>query len=190
MQRENISLILPEGEFSVEATRFIEEDRHRLAKVYRTWRELSDELRTMGGRGVNLPEVLSEGAFCLEMDVLRVVSNISGANSSWDCFDIDTQKRIQVKACSVLPDLTSFGPTSQWDEIYFLDFFRNGDWDGTFDIYKVSNDLIYNHRVNENQTLRDQQKQGRRPRFSIYREVIIPRNIQPIKTGDLCLLVN
>lgn len=30
--------------------------------------------------------------------------------------------RIQVKACSVLPDLTSFGPRSEWDRIFFADF--------------------------------------------------------------------
>ena len=71
------------------------------------------------------------------MGTVRVTSSISGANSSWDCYDVKRQKRIQVKACSVLPDLTSFGPNSQWDEIYFVDFYRQGKWDGTFDIYQI-----------------------------------------------------
>ena len=176
---------LPEGSFEVEATKFEEKDRLRLAEIYLKWRTLSDELRALGGRGVNLPEVLSEGSFALEMDVLRVVNSISGANSSWDCYDPVKHKRIQVKACSVLPDLTSFGPTSQWDEIYFLDFYRKGNWDGTFDIYKIENELIYNHKVNENQTMKEQQNQKRRPRFSIYKEIIQKIGIQPIKTGNI-----
>jgi len=185
MKLEKQTFKLPEGDFEVEATRFEEEDRKRFAEIYLKWRKLSDELRSLGGRGVNLPEVLSEGSFALEMNVLRVVNSISGANSSWDCYDSINHKRIQVKACSVLPDLTSFGPTSQWDEIYFLDFYRNGNWDGTFDIYKIENDLIYSHKVNENQTMRDQQNQRRRPRFSIYKEIIKKKGISPLKTGNL-----
>jgi hypothetical protein len=84
-----------------------------------------------------------------------------------------------------LPDLTSFGPRSIWDEIYFLDFYRNGDWDGKVDFYLIPNDLIYNHRVNENQTMRQQQQQGRRPRFSIYREVILVNQISPTLTYQI-----
>ena len=185
MRSEICTFVLPEGRFNVEAIRFDVEDRGKLAEIYLNWRRLSDQLRGLGGRGVNLPEVLSEGAFALEMDVLRVVKSISGANSSWDCYDPVRHKRIQVKACSVLPDLTSFGPTSQWDEIYFLDFYREGKWDGTFDIYKIENELIYNHKVNENQTMRDQQDQKRRPRFSIFKDIIQKKGIRPIKTGDL-----
>jgi len=187
MQIENISLILPEGEFTVEVMSFTENDRVELYYIYRNWRELCDQLKSMGGRGVNLPEVLSESSFCLEMGAVRVVSSITGANSSWDCYSTERNTRIQVKACSVLPDLTSFGPKSVWDEIYFVDFFRNGDWDGKFDIYYIDSELIYNHYVNQTQTFREQQSQGRRPRFSIYRELITTRNISPIRTGDLCL---
>ena len=185
MKLEKHIFKLPEGDFEVEATKFEENDRIRLAEIYLKWRTLSEELRALGGRGVNLPEVLSEGSFALEMGVLRVVNSISGANSSWDCYDPVKHKRIQVKACSVLPDLTSFGPTSQWDEIYFLDFYRKGNWDGTFDIYKIENELIYNHKVNENQTMKEQQNQKRRPRFSIYKEIIQKKGIKPIKTGNL-----
>ena len=148
MREETHTFRLPEGVFHVQAIRFEERDRQVLAKTYSEWRSLSEDLRSLGGRGVNLPEVLSEGAFALEMNVLRVVKSIPGANSSWDCYNPVSHKRIQVKACSVLPDLTSFGPTSEWDEIYFLDFYREGNWDGTFDIYKIPNELrmlIFQH---------------------------------------------
>tara|TARA_B100000459_G_C8554937_1_gene191246 strand:- start:306 stop:872 length:567 start_codon:yes stop_codon:yes gene_type:complete len=187
MREEMHAFHLPEGVFNVEATRFEENDRKNLAKMYRDWRSLSDDLRSHGGRGVNLPEVISEGCFALEMNVLRVVNSISGANSSWDCYNPVSHKRIQVKACSVLPDLTSFGPKSEWDEIYFLDFYREGNWDGTFDIYKIPNDLIYNHKVNQHQTMREQQLEKRRPRFSIFKEIIRANEMRPIKTGHLGL---
>jgi len=84
-----------------------------------------------------------------------------------------------------LPDLTSFGPTSEWDELYFLDFYREGNWDGTFDIYKIPNELIYNHKVNQHQTMKEQQLEKRRPRFSIYKEIILSNGMTPIKTGRL-----
>ena len=185
MREETHTFRLPEGVFQVQAIRFEERDRQVLAKTYSEWRSLSEDLRSLSGRGVNLPEVLSEGAFALEMNVLRVVKSIPGANSSWDCYNPVSHKRIQVKACSVLPDLTSFGPTSEWDEIYFLDFYREGNWDGTFDIYKIPNELIYNHKVNQHQTMREQQLEKRRPRFSIYKEIILRNGMRPIKTGRL-----
>ena len=185
MEIIKIDLVLPEGVFNAEVQKFVENDRRVLSEIYRKWRGLSDHLKQIGARGVNLPEGLSEGSFCLEMKMYRVDSNINGANTSFDAYDIHKKSRIQVKSCSVLPDLTSFGPKSVWDELFFCDFYRNGNWDGTFDIYKIDNSLIYNHHVNRNQTMREQQEQGRRPRFSIYREIIIPNDITPIHTGNL-----
>jgi len=181
----NIDLALPEGVFRSNVQEFNESDRCILANIYKEWRGLSDHLKQIGARGVNLPEGLSEGSFCLEMNMYRVDSSINGANTSFDAYDSNQNKRVQVKACSVLPDLTSFGPKSVWDELFFCDFYKAGNWDGTFDIYKIENDLIYNHKVNKDQTMREQQKQKRRPRFSIYREIIIPNNISPVHTGSL-----
>ena len=98
----------------------------------------------------------------------------------FDCYQLNTRKRIQIKACSVKEDLTSFGPKSVWDELYFVHFFPNNRYDGCYAIYIIENNLIYNHRVSKTQTFRDQQSQGRRPRFSIIKEIIIPNKIEPI----------
>lgn len=179
------NLRLPEGRFETNVIVFDRSDRNSIRKMYDDWRSLTDSLKAFNARGINLPEGISESAFCLEMGTVRTTSSISGANTSWDCYDIPRRKRIQVKACSVLPDLTSFGPNSQWDEIYFLDFYRQGRWDGSFSIYKVETDMIYTHMVNRTQTFAEQQAQGRRPRFSIYKDIIVPRGIQPIKVGQL-----
>ena len=129
-------------------------DREILFKIYNhDWRSLCDNLTKIRARSVNLPEGLSESAFCLEMGYWRFTNSISGANTSFDSYDPETNNRIQIKACSVLPDLTSFGPRSIWDKIYFVDFCREQKWDGSFDIYQIENEDIYNHRVNANQTL-------------------------------------
>ena len=187
MKEERIKVILPEGVFYTNVLTFSESDRKFIFEVYKEWRALSNNLLKIKSRAVNLPEGLSEGTFCLEMNAVRIVENISGANTSFDCYNQETQERIQVKGCSVLPDLTSFGPKSVWDKIYFVDFYRKGLWDGTFDIYLLDNKNIYNQVVNQqkNETFCDQQRQGRRPRFSIYSEIIQPKKLIPIKTCRL-----
>jgi len=182
MNQKNINIKLPEGTFSTQVDCFNKKDDDLLRKIYKNWRNLSDELNMIKGRGVNLPEALSEGAFCRAMDTVRITSSIPGANTSFDVYNLKTQKRIQVKACSVLPDLTSFGPDSVWDQLYFVDFFRQGNWDTSIDIYLIPNNLIYNFPVNATQTMKQQQKQQRRPRFSIYSGIIQPYRLKPIKT--------
>ena len=179
------TLQLPEGNFNVNVDVFEVKDKLQFEKIYRTWRELSSMLKSFNARAINLPEGLSEGAFCLAMNCVRVNNSIPGANSSWDCYNMESKKRIQVKACSVLPDLTSFGPSSQWDELYFLDFYKNGSWSGEFDIYLIDNDMIYNHNVNRSETFREQQAQGRRPRFSIYKDIIEKQGIATLMTYNL-----
>lgn len=185
MEKKSVNVALPEGTFLTDVLVFEESDRKVLYKIYRDWRSLCDNLLNLKARAVNLPEGLSESAFCLEMGYARFIGKISKANTSFDCIDLKTSERIQVKACSVIPDLTSFGPKSVWDRIFFLDFYREGKWDGTFDIYEINSDDIYNHKVNADQTVRDQQLQGRRPRFRIYPEIIEKKKLKPIKTGNL-----
>ena len=185
MKKYRERLKLPEGVFETEVMKFDESDRNLLNKIYTEWRTLNKLLISINSRSVNLPEGLSESAFCLEMDAVRVPGAISGANNSFDCYDLASKKRIQVKACSVLPDLTSFGPRSEWDQLYFVDFYRNGKWDGTFDIYMIPTDYIRNYHVNAAQTFRDQQIQGRRPRFSIFKEIIVKKGLRPVRTGNL-----
>ena len=182
---QNIDAKLPEGLFKTEVIFFTKEDKLKLWNIYKNWRNLCDDLENLNARKVNLPEGLSESAFCLEMGFARFTKSISGASTSFDAYDTSNSKRIQLKACSILPDLTSFGPKSIWDQIYFADFFRNGDWDGSFDIYLIPNELIYNHKVNALETFKDQQTRGLRPRFSIYKEIINIAKILPVKVGQI-----
>lgn len=175
MENVRVTLELPEGNYATTVSKFSHEDAKGLKTIYESWRTLCGTLAAMDARAVNLPEGLSEISFAIAKGVWRCTNSIPGANSSFDCYDPNGGRgnnRIQVKACSVLPDLTSFGPNSQWDRIYFVDFYREGKWDGTFDAYEVDTDDINNYKVNATQTLLDQKKQGRRPRFSIYSGLI------------------
>lgn len=156
-------------------------DRPRLRQLFGAWKELFFGMKDFKSRGVNLPEGVSESAFCLEYSVARVL-DVQGASSSFDTFDFRTNARQQIKATSVEDDLTSFGPRSVWDEFYWLDFYRAGRYDGSFDVYRIPNELILNFQISSTQTFRDQQKQGRRPRLHVRRQIIIAHHIEPEHT--------
>ncbi len=180
MYTKEEQIILPEGTFNAELQFFDESDRNFLRSLYDKWNDLSNLLEKTGGRRLNIPELISEAIFCIEFNAARVTKSIGGANSSFDCYTLQNNKRIQVKACSVNSDLTSFGPKSVWDEIYFVHLLPQNNYDGSYSIYKLNNSSIYTHKVNKDQTMREQQQLGKRPRFSILEAIIRPQNIQPI----------
>ena len=123
MQIINKKIKLPEGDFLCDLQTWGKKDKKILLKIYNNWVALSDLLEKNGGRRINLPELLSEAIFCLHFKAGRLTSNISKANTSFDCYDYKNNSRIQVKACSVKEDLTSFGPRSVWDQLFFVHFF-------------------------------------------------------------------
>ena len=171
MKIERQVLHLPEGDKRAEVTIYDKTDIPKLFRIYKLWRKLCDKLGELNARAANLPDGLSEVSFAISHNMWRRTSNIQGANSSFDCYDPNGQQncnRIQVKACSVLPDLTSFGPNPDWDRIFFVDFYREGKWDGTFDVYELRTADILSFSVNATQTVANQGAQARRPRFSIY----------------------
>lgn len=156
-------------------------DREKWKILFADWKRLNEGMKDFNARGINIPEGISEVAFCLFSGSKRFVSKLNGKTSaSFDTFNLKNMRAEQIKACSVAKDLTSFGPTSKWDDIYFIDFFNNGNINGMFDVYKIPDDLIYNRKVNKKQTFTDQQKKIRRPRFSIKKEIIRPYNLEPI----------
>lgn len=150
--------------------------------MYTDWKNLNDSIKAKSTRGINLPEFISENAFTIFFpDCVRIVKLARG-KCSFDSINCKTGKRIQIKATSINSDLTSFGPKSEWDELYFLDF---SSGTGEFKVYKIEQDWIYKHKVNKNQTFSEQQAQARRPRFSIVDNIIKPRNLKPIKICKL-----
>jgi len=156
-------------------------DKAEIKQLYNHWLKLKVGLKNFESRSPNLPEGISESAFSLEFGCPRVL-DVQGTSGSFDCYNPKTHERIQIKATTIESDLTSFGPDSVWDTLYFLDFYRSGKFDGKYDVYKIPNNLIYNHQINKKQTFKDQQKEKRRPRFGIKKSIIGPRKMKPVKT--------
>jgi hypothetical protein len=112
----------------------------------------------------------------------------AGPSASWDCYDLTNKKRIQVKATSSKADApSSFGPRSEQDKLYFLDFYQAGKVNGKFDVYDIPLTKLYGVMVNETkkQTLEKQKSMGLRPRVSIHKKLIKKYGLKPKKTYDL-----
>lgn len=168
---------------TLEIMDFKKSDGKKWKQIFDLWRGLKMGMRDYKSREPNFPEGLSEVAFCLWSGSSRFVKSWGLSNRSFDTFNTKTGRAEQIKACSVEEDLTSFGPKSRWDDLYFLDFYNDGKVDGKFDIYKIPNNFIYTNKVNKNQTLKDQQGEKRRPRFSIKKDIIAKNNIKPVAKG-------
>lgn len=157
-------------------------DQDTIRRLYELWSTLNKAIKAISTRGINLPEAISENAFCIFFPEHTRVVKLAKGKCSFDAINLNTGSRVQIKASSVKSDLTSFGPRSEWDELYFLDFSKG---DGSFAVYKIEPEWIYEHKVNKDQTFKDQQDQARRPRFSIIENIIKPRSLRPVKICKL-----
>jgi len=180
MKQENVRL--KDGSF-VTGDAFDNSDFILLQKIFKDWLSINEKLKSLGGRNLNVPDVFSEALFCIAYDAVRT----NNTAHSYDCVTRGTGEGVQVKSASIAKDLTSFGPTSTWDLLYFADFAPNGTVDGIVKFYKIDDKYVYNLVLNKKkgETFAEQQKQGRRPRFSIKGEIINPYRIKPEKTFNL-----
>jgi hypothetical protein len=169
-------------ECKLEVMEFDVKDATQWKVLFDKWRELKMGMREYQSREPNFPEGLSEVAFCLWNNSARLISSSGLSNTSFDTVDLKTNRAEQIKACSVEKDLTSFGPRSRWDDLYFLDFYAGGVLDGSFDVYKLDTEMIYNYPVNRNQLFKDQQAEGKRPRL-VLKYLIRDKNIKPIASN-------
>lgn len=172
------SVLLFWKESYIEWFEFWRDDITDWKSLFENWKNLKKWLKRISSREPNLPEWISEVAFCIVTWSIRV-TKVSWPNDSFDTFNLKYNRAEQIKACSVERDLTSFWPKSKRDDLYFLDFFNEWKLDWTFDIYKINDYYIENFMVNKNQTFTDQQKQQRRPRLSI-KKIIKDNSIKPI----------
>lgn len=180
MKLEKRKILLGKNNLEIEVAYLDEEDGKEFKRLFDIWRKLNLGLEKYG-RKVNIPEVISEGMFCVFSKSVRYQRKISGNGTvSFDTINIEKKRREQIKATSINIDLTSFGPRTQWDDLYFLDFYNEGKLDGTFNVYFIASHYIYENQVNINQTMEDQQGEKRRPRFSIKKDIIQKNNIEPI----------
>lgn len=162
---------------------FDSNDFEKIKAIFKKWLDINADLKSLGGRNLNVPDVFSEAIFCIAFDAVRT----NATAHSYDCVIKETGEGVQVKSASIVNDCTSFGPTSTWDLLYFADFVPNGKIDGEIWFYKIDSEDVYNVVLNtkKNETFADQQRQGRRPRFSIKKEIIKKRGLVPVKKIDL-----
>lgn len=180
MKQENVRL--KDGTI-VTGDAFYKEDFIILQQIFREWLEINKKLKSLGGRNLNVPDVFSEALFCLAYDAIRT----NATAHSYDCVMRKTGEGVQVKSASIPNDCTSFGPRSTWDLLYFADFAPNGFVDGEVRFYKIYDNCVYDLVLNskKGETFKDQQGQGRRPRFSIKNQIIIPNSLKPERIINL-----
>lgn len=179
MKLEKHTISIGKNNLEIEVAHLDRKDAKEFKRLFDLWKKLNNGLIKYG-RKVNIPEVLSEGMFCVFSKSVRFQRKIKGVGKvSFDTIDLKKERLEQIKACSIEKDLTSFGPKSEWDDLYFMDFYRDGKLDGSFDVYLIPNKLIYSNKVNKGQTLKQQQAEKRRPRMSI-KEVIAKNKIKPL----------
>jgi len=181
MKQETVKL--KNGTF-VTGDAFDDKDLLKLKSIFKDWQKISKKVNKLGGRNLNIPEIISEGLCCIYFNSIRT-NNTKNVGSS-DCIQRKTCKRIQIKSTSILKDCTSFGPKSTWDLLYFFDFAPKGSVTGKVYIYKIPNsfkNLILNKSKKE--TFKKQQSDERRPRFSIKERIIAPQKLKPIKKISL-----
>jgi hypothetical protein len=170
-------------ECKLDLMHFDNNDGREWKRIFDIWKELKLGLRGYKSREPNMPEGLSEVAFCLWSGAgryIKIKGSSKGIAGSFDTFDFKNERAQQIKACSIEHDLTSFGPKSKWDDLYFIDFYNNGKVDGYFDVYLIPNKYIKKQSLNKNEKFIDQQAQKRRPRFGIKKEIIKKYKIIPL----------
>ena len=182
MKLQKQKIVIDSNELNIEVAIMGKADSKTFKRLFNLWKKLNIGLSKYG-RKVNIPEVISEGMFCVFSNSVRFQKKINGVGTvSFDTINLKSNRREQIKATSIEKDLTSFGPKTEWDDLYFMDFYRDGDLDGSFNVYLIPNKLIYEKQVNKNQTLKQQQAKKRRPRMSI-KEIIQENKIKPLATN-------
>lgn len=144
---------------------------------YRVWKDFDTRMRKVASRGVNFHEGISEPIVCYVNGFTHSVGQ--GSEDAWT----SDNKQVQIKGSSNFDsDLTSFGPTSEFDYLHFARL--NKDEDILY-LYDIPLEDLYNTKVNATQTMKMQQDQGRRPRFSIIQKYIKEKNLTPYAKVDL-----
>lgn len=148
-------------------------------RIYSHWKQLDAEVRSISTRGVNFPSELSEQFGCY------VLGYLWNKENAGDAYDPVNNRIIEMKGSgSDEDDLSSFSPDECFDELVFLKVRKNED---SIYIYEtgINSDGLKKIKVNSTQTVEDQQRQGRRPRFSVEKQIIKANGIKPTYKLDI-----
>lgn len=149
-----------------------------VCRLYFLWKDLNTGLRGFVSRGINFPEAISEPMGCYALGYKWNKGSAGDARDSQG-------RNIEMKATSNFDsDLTSFGPVTVFDELVFL---RLNQIENRLYIYKmdITGETLGDLPANARETVGEQQRQGRRPRFSIIRNIIEAYDLQPTAIFDI-----
>jgi hypothetical protein len=150
---------------------------------YFKWKSLNDSLKNFCSRGINMPDAISEPIGCFALGYLWNKGTAGDAQSR-------DGKKIEFKATSNFDyDLTSFGPEINFDDFVFLRFKYDDNLVYIYDTGLNAND-IKKLKANNEETVEDQQKQGRRPHIRIIDELITPQGLKPTCIFDIRQMKN
>lgn len=194
---ELLTNVIAYGEKSTFAvTRYTEKDIPQFKRMFELLRELNSEILDADGTQYGLTSVLSEGMYCLWSGSVRYLSQKKArsyglsfteqlVSSSLDTYSETNQQAEQLKSTIKEEDpISSFGPSSDQDITYLVNFFNNGNLDGTFDIYPIPNSFFIGITCNQREdgSFDEIKINGKRPRFSLTKKIIIPNSIPPLAT--------
>lgn len=170
----------------VEVKMYNKDSIRDLKEIYMNWEDSRRIAEKNDGRSPNIPETLTEGlvAYLMPETFRKLEVKSRGKDKvSWDCFNEKEKLTIQVKATSSTGP-TSFGPRSEYDQLILVDFYNDGNVDGSFKIYDASDIDVDNLMVNKNETVKDQKNDGKRPRLSLLK-VVEEVELEPIFEGHI-----
>ena len=148
-------------------------------KAYFLWKELNALIKNNHSRGVNIPETITETLLCY------VTGFKLNKGSGGDAFDETNNRIIEVKATSNFErDTSSFSPKEKFDDLHFVRLNQREDRMYFYDL-EINDEILKKVKVNKMETLEMQQNAGRRPRFSIIKQIIEIDNIKEYSILDL-----
>ena len=140
--------------------------------AYFKWKDLNTYVKSLVSRGINIPDAISEPMGCYCLDLLWNKSSGGDARSP-------DGRKIEFKATSNYEyDLSSFGPSCDFDDLVFLRFDLNENMLYVYDT-GINSEELKTLPVSRTATVGDYQIAGKRPRLSIIEAVIDARGLRP-----------
>lgn len=166
----------------VQKMTLVKVDSQRIKTVidtYYHWKQLDTEIRTLSGtRGINFPSEISEYMACYVLDLY--VNKDKTHGDAVDLSDKENPIIIEIKGSSAEKTSApnSFSPSEDFDDLVFV---RLEKYDDILKVYRlgINAEALKKIKVNSEQTVEDQQNQGRRPRFSIQDMIVDANNLKP-----------
>jgi hypothetical protein len=148
--------------------------------AYFKWKDLNTYIKNNSRRGINMPDAISEpmGCYCLGLLWNR-------GDEVGDGYDPKTNKKVEFKATSRFEgDLSSFGPTCQFDNLVYLRFNLNENLLYIYDL-KINSYEFGKYPANSKETIQDQKNQKRRPHVSLQTLFVDAKGLKPDVIFDI-----